>query len=189
MSSARGTTPSPTSPSCSRLRLQDPKASLGWNRKAADAGCVDAWLDLSDAYLNGDGIETDISEGKKWIIKAAEGNYALAQANLADMLLYDRRVEHDPGEALRWALKAADQGNQRGQATAAFIYGFGSKLKPSFPEDHVLGYMWYLIAQRPNEVFPQQVPMAHLKAKMTQEELISAENKAQEWRRQHNASP
>jgi TPR repeat protein len=163
------------------------KTAAAWNRKAADAGCVDAWLELSDAYMSGSGVQRDTAEGKKWIYKAAEANYALAQANLAEMLLFDPRIEHDPAEALKWAIKSAEQGNERGQYRAGFIYAFGSELKPPFAEDHVLGLMWFLIAQR-NRNFSGQQPLATLKAKMTPQEINAAESKAREWLDHHKGT-
>jgi TPR repeat protein len=163
-----------------------PAAAAQWNSKASEQGCVDAQLALADAYMNGDGVQKDVSEGLKLLHQSAESGYAVAQANLGDMLLYDKRIEHDPGEALKWYAQASEQGSNRGQYGAGLIYSFGRQLKPPYAEDHVAGYMWLSIALA-NGKSSARLSMDQIGAKMTKEEIAEANRRKESWIAAHQA--
>jgi uncharacterized protein len=166
--------------------LNDPAEAARWNRKAAEQGCVDAQLSLSDAYMHGDGVDKDVVEGVRLLRQSAESGYVAAQANLGDTLLYDKQVAHDPAEALRWYTKAAEQGSSRGQYGAGFVNGFGSELTPPFPEDYVAAYTWFSIASE-NGAPSAKIHLTQLAPKMTSDEIARANHRKESWIAAHKA--
>lgn len=84
--------------------------ALGWYRKAAAQGSLDAATNIALMYANGKGVTRDISQAVTWFRRAAEGGDASAQYNLA--LVYERGegVPQDYRAAAHWLKAAADQG-------------------------------------------------------------------------------
>jgi hypothetical protein len=66
-------------------------------------------------YLNGVGVEKDLTEAVRWCRKAAEQGFANAQYNFALMYVNGIGVDKDPTEALRWRQAAAAQGHEIAQ--------------------------------------------------------------------------
>ena len=83
--------------------------------KAAKQGYANAQFILGFCYLNGDGVEEDLSEAVKWLRKAAIQGGAPAQCRLG-LCYYDGDgVEQDLSKAVVWFRKAADQGFAKAQ--------------------------------------------------------------------------
>ena len=112
---------------------QDIAQALQWYHKAAEAGNVEAMLELADFYrdtegwVNEDanGIEGDATEAAKWYRKAAEAGNIEAQLNLADLYRDGRGVEKDLAEMVKWYRKAAEQGYEYAMFQLAECYEKG----------------------------------------------------------------
>ncbi|MFP8872650.1 MAG: hypothetical protein VCB43_15225, partial [Myxococcota bacterium] len=61
--------------------------------------------------LDGDGLEQDTEEGRRWLTRAAEGSYAPAMRGLGNRLLDGDGLEQDTEEGQRWLTKAAEEGD------------------------------------------------------------------------------
>jgi hypothetical protein len=90
-------------------RRPAPAEALGWYRKAAQQGSMDAATDIALMYANGKGVARDPAQAVVWFRRAAEGGDGSAQYNLA--LMYERGegVPQDYKEAVQWFNAAAGQ--------------------------------------------------------------------------------
>jgi hypothetical protein len=84
-------------------------------------------------YMDGSGIEKDLTEAVKWRRKAAEQGLANAQYNLAWMYANGVGVEKSDAEALHWYRAAAEQGLANAQYNYAlmFLNGIGVDKDPA----------------------------------------------------------
>ncbi len=78
----------------------------------ADAGDVEAQLNIGFMYDAGQGVPTDPSSAVDWYRKSAERGYAAAQYNLGLMYADGRGVTQDQEQAHYWLAAAAGQGLQ-----------------------------------------------------------------------------
>lgn len=58
---------------------------INFQRQRAMSGQASAQYDLGMRYLNGDGLEENAEEGRKWIEKAAKQEYTLAVKKLEEL--------------------------------------------------------------------------------------------------------
>jgi len=64
---------------------KDPSRGLYWYRRAAERGHVDAQYNLGFMYILGEGTETDVNEGLRWLhLSAMQGSWP-ARRLLADL--------------------------------------------------------------------------------------------------------
>lgn len=77
----------------------------------ANGGDSNAQLLLGFWYLNGDGVDRDLSEAFDWMQRAAYGGNATAQYTLADMYRQGEGAPYDESKAIDWMEKAAAQGH------------------------------------------------------------------------------
>ena len=107
-------------------------------RPLAELGVTVAQFGLGFMYENGQGVQQDYSEAKKWHRKAAEQGHAGAQYALGNII--DRRdVPPDYAEAVKWYRKAAEQGHAGAQYDLGFKYMHGQGV----PENEGEGVKWY----------------------------------------------
>lgn len=90
----------------------------------AQAGDVQAQLDLGEAYLHGKIVSRDLEQAMQWFRKAAEQGNAMAQARLG-VLIGNFRGKQNYDEALEWLRKSADQNCADGESGLAFMYHNG----------------------------------------------------------------
>lgn len=88
--------------------------------EAAEAGDLEAQIELAVAYLEGNWVEADAARAAELFLAPAEAGNAQAQRNLAFMYFDGDGVEADRVEAMRWARLAADQGDRIGQRFLAY---------------------------------------------------------------------
>jgi len=82
----------------------------------ADAGDVEAQLNIGFMYDAGQGVPADPSSAVSWYRKSAERGYAAAQYNLGLMYAAGRGVKQDQDQAHYWLAAAAGQGLQEARA-------------------------------------------------------------------------
>lgn len=99
-------------------------------QKAANAGDTYSMWRLSNAYINGDGVEFDQKEALKWLTKAAEGGCVEAKCNLALAYIYDW---YDIGEnaeigkeMMEKLVKETDNSSVLTQYARLLFYGKGT---------------------------------------------------------------
>ena len=78
-------------------------------RKKAYRGDVESQKELALCYINGEGVETDITKGYRWTAIAAERGNAEAQYVMGCFYEEGVCVDQSDEEAFRWYLQAADQ--------------------------------------------------------------------------------
>lgn len=79
---------------------------------------ANAMYNRGKCYANGDGVQKDLVEAKKWYRKAAERGHAEAQYMLGRCCASD-------DEAVKWYRKAADQGHAGAQDMLGGCYAIG----------------------------------------------------------------
>lgn len=89
-------------------------AALTQARAGAERGEAADQNKLGLIYLNGQGVDRDMVEAKKWLFMAAHQGSSEAQYTLG-MLAMPRDGKADMQEAMDWFRKAADQGQARSQ--------------------------------------------------------------------------
>lgn len=120
----------------------DYAAALSAWRELAQAGHVDAQINLGFMYEHGQGAGRDAVEAVKWYRAAAEGGSVTAQYNLGVMYYSGNGMPRDYVEAAKWYRRAAEQGFARAQHNLALLYELGLGL----PQDYVQAYVWFDLA-------------------------------------------
>ena len=103
--------------------MNDPQAVFEYCLAGAEAGNVDAMLNLGGMYIAGQGTEKNFDQGVMWLRRAAE--QGSVQACLALAQCYSGAIEQekaDPQEFFNWSKKAADAGDIMGKANLAVCY-------------------------------------------------------------------
>lgn len=94
-------------------------------KEVANAGNVNAQVQLGVIYLTGDGVTKDDKEALKWLRMAADQDNALAERYLAEMYFKGRGVEASNMEAAKWLKMAAAQGDAESEHNLAVLYEQG----------------------------------------------------------------
>ena len=160
---------------------KDDAEALEWLRKAAEQGYAKAENKLGYMYQYGHGVHEDDTEAVKWYFKAAEQGNAYAQYNLGVMYQYRDGTPKDDTEAVKWFRKAAEQGHADGQWSLGYMYYYGKGV----PKDRAEAYVWFSVAAT-NGHWNAKERLA--KAKLTPEQLATAERRAAELNEQINAN-
>jgi TPR repeat protein len=84
--------------------------SVQWSRRAADAGSVDAQVDVATAYFLGRGAPKDAALAARWYRLAAQGGDPGAMFLIASLYESGEGVERDLAEARYWYAAAARGG-------------------------------------------------------------------------------
>ena len=117
----------------------DYAAALKEWRPLAEAGLVEAQVNLGIMYRLGEGVPQDKAEAARWDRLAAGQGDAQAQFNLAVQYDNGDGVPQDKTEAARWYRLAADQGYANAQLNVGFMYDFGEGVS----QDKAEAVRWY----------------------------------------------
>ena len=169
-----GIEPLPTVPP---VRTLLPSPSDNSVKGRAEAGDVEAALELGLAYVNGSGVAKNFAEGAKWLSKAAEQNNALAQYNLAVCYAKGLGKRKNLAQACQWFLKAAQQNNPEAQYNLGFYYlngGVGVR------RDYVQAYKWIALAAAQGDRDAQS-NLAFLEERMTRNAIAQGQALVREF--------
>lgn len=109
---------------------------------AADAGSVNAMLQLGVAYVKGEVVEQDVKEAVKWFELAAKAGDVNGQYNTGLAYLRGQGVAKDLARAAEFFKLAANQNDAGGQYNLGVMYATGEGL----PKDPIKAYAWFDIA-------------------------------------------
>jgi len=89
--------------------------AIGWYRKAADAGHLDAMFVLGSFYATGHGVARDDGRGRELVLRAAQGDHKgainyVAQAVIAGTLGFSP-LSADDKSGLSWVRQSAANGH------------------------------------------------------------------------------
>lgn len=104
---------------------QDPSGAFEIQKKAADAGSVDAMFELYAHYANGLGVARDDRQAFEHNLRAAEAGHARATYNMGAFYATGTHVGQDMEKAAEWYARSADAGNGRAAATLGYMYATG----------------------------------------------------------------
>jgi hypothetical protein len=91
---------------------KDEAEAVRWYRKGAEAGNIDAMLNLASMLAGGNGVAKDDAEALRWYRKGAAAGNSTALYSLAAMYAWGRGVTRDPALASQWMLKALQGGDE-----------------------------------------------------------------------------
>ena len=107
-------------------------------RRAAEAGDVEAQLELARMLQLGVGAPQDTAQSMAWIRKSAEGGYAPAQSALGLAYTVGGKVPIDRVQGEYWLRKGVAQGDALAQTILALEFIDGA----SPPEEQALAIQW-----------------------------------------------
>lgn len=96
--------------------------AMRWYRKAADAGHVQAQVQVGNMYAEGEGVAQDYAQALRWFRMAAEKGNAEAENDVGMFHLMGMGVKQDPAEGARWLRKAAGHGNEVAERNLGMMY-------------------------------------------------------------------
>lgn len=148
----------------------------------ARRGDADAQFWLAAGYEQGSFGEPNIPEALKWCRKSAAKGNQDAQNELGRMYEDGEGVKQNFGVAAKWYRKAAEHvpdlgGASQGRNNLGMLYLVGRGV----PKDYIQAYMWFsLFRGTPNQ------SLAYAKEHLTQQQILEAERKAEEWKIRHH---
>lgn len=113
-------------------------------RAAARDGNTSAQFIVATRFLDGNGIEADVTSAARWYQKAADGGLAPAQYRLATLFERGRGVPKDAATAFVWYKRAAEQGNVKSMHNVAVLAAGNEVGAPNYE----LAYKWFLAASQ-----------------------------------------
>lgn len=117
--------------------------ALKWYRRGADLEDVSSQTHLAEMYLEGWGVERDLSEALKWFMPSAQRGYALSEYKVGLVYLRgDAKVRRDVTLAVEWFNKAAVRGFARAQNDLGVLYEEGNGV----PRNDREAARWYRLA-------------------------------------------
>jgi TPR repeat protein len=153
----------------------DHEKAAKFYRLAAEQGHEMAQVHLAALLENGQGVPEGKEEVLLWRIKAAELGNITMQVNLGFYYWTGSDgVEKDFKEALRWTRMAAEQGNAIAQANLSGMYHTGG---PGLERDAIMALAWEMLSEAGGNV---NASTAYTKERMTADEVIEAEKRANE---------
>ena len=117
--------------------------ALKWYRRGADLDDVSSQTHLAEMYLEGWGVERDLSQALRWFMPSAQRGYPLSEYKVG--LVYQRgdsRVRRDLPLAIEWFNKAAAHGFARAQNDLGVLYERGEGVGRDYEE----AARWYRLA-------------------------------------------
>lgn len=91
-------------------------------RKAAEAGSVEAQVEMGRRYTEGVSATINLNEAFRWFRRAADQGDAVAQYNLGLCYTMGSVTPQDFNEAAKWFRKGAEQGNLDAQTFLGLYY-------------------------------------------------------------------
>jgi TPR repeat protein len=122
---------------------QDDAAAAELYRRAAEQGDAAAQDMLSWMLLEGQGVDLDAEEARRWALAAAEQEVASSMTRLGLMAHNAISMQRDPDEAARWWYEAARRGDPDGQA----MLGAALHLGAGVEQDDRAALVWLLRAE------------------------------------------
>jgi len=119
--------------------------------KAAIKGNVVAQQLLGSLYMNGLGVEQDITKAIYWFQKAADQDEAIAQYYLGILYLKGDGVEPDTSKAVHWLHKSAEQGDSLAQYQLGYMYLNGKGVEKKY----FMATHWFRKAAEQREAIAQ----------------------------------
>ena len=123
--------------------------------------------------LEGEVIEPDFVEARRWAIAAADQGIASAMTRVGMLYHNALGVPRDPAEAVRWWRRAAMRGDADGQA----MLGAACHLGAGVPIDAVEALAWLLRAQAGGSALASRYMVAS-RAALNLGEVAEAERRA-----------
>jgi uncharacterized protein len=158
-------------------------------RPLAEKGNAEAQYRLGSLYMEGKGVEHDDAAALKWFLRAAEQGYAAAQYNVGASYAEGAGVEKSDAEAAKWFRRAADQGMAYAQLNLGLLYASGRGV----PQDNIQAMTWLQLAlfALPAGAARSDVAraMGDVSAKMNDEQLQDARERARMWKVKPEANP
>jgi enhanced entry protein EnhC len=103
------------------LHDKDPQQAVGWFKRAAAAGDVNAQMFMAAAYLYGIGVKKNQDSATHYYIDAAKNGNAIAQYTLAENFIDSRHATNNK-LGLIWLNKAANNGNPQALTKLGALY-------------------------------------------------------------------
>ena len=113
-------------------------------RAAARDGNASAQFIVATRFLDGNGVEADVTSAARWYQKAANGGLAPAQYRLATLFERGRGVPKDAATSFVWYKRAAEQGNVKSMHNVAVLAAGNEIGAPNYE----LAYKWFLAASQ-----------------------------------------
>ena len=118
------------------VQMEEYSQAMVWARKAAQASCQEAYSILGDIYMNGLGVESNLSEALTWYEKAAEKGDADAQ-NIVGNLYSNQELNFiDLNKAFKYYQMAATQNHQYGMLNFGLCYATGDGCEVDMVKAH-----------------------------------------------------
>jgi len=155
----------------------DYETTLAECQPLADEGDAGAQFCVGRLYANGFGVAMDDALALKWYGLAAAAGHAEAQYNLGVMHANGWGVEMNDVPAAAYYLLAAEQGHVPAQCSLGFSYKHGAGVERSDVE----AYKWFDIAAQMDEMSGGASERDDLADKMSQEEVLGAQQAALQW--------
>ena len=150
----------------------DEVLDIGELQEDANAGNVDAQMDLAMAYHDGSyGLKRNDAEAVKWFTKAAEQGDLEGQYNLAIAYYHGYGVKKNINEAVKWFQKAAEQGYADAESILASAYQNGTG---GVSKDLVKADMWLGFAEADGNKNAASERIS-LEATMTEDQITAAQ--------------
>lgn len=138
----------------------------------AEAGNVDAQVNVAESYFYGRGTATNREAAVIWYVRAAEAGNSSAQASLGLCCFRGWGCVRDYAESVRWYMKAAEQGNLVAMNDLAFCYMHGYGVE----KDETRGFEWAMkAAERGNPPAQTMVGECYLDGRGVERNIERAE--------------
>jgi hypothetical protein len=123
--------------------------------------------------LEGDGVELDYVEARRWALAAAERGIASSMTRLGMIFHNALGVDRDPVHAALWWQRGAERGDADGQAMLGAAYHLGAVV----PRDPVEAFAWLLRARAGGSALAGRFFQA-VRAGLSAEQVAQAEQRA-----------
>lgn len=126
----------------------------------------------------------EMSSSLRDLRRRAQGGDAEAQFELGAKYATGEDVAQDYSEGVKWFTRAAEGGQVLAAATLGAYYWAGRGV----PQDDVSAYMWSSIARQEGDE-ASRYRIAILRARMTAQQIMEGEQRADRWREVHFRPP
>jgi len=124
----------------------DESTPLDELKMAASGGDADAMLGYGSRLIQGQGIDTNTTEGLSWIQKAADAGNAQAWYVLGVVYSNGVGVELDMPKSIEYYRNGAEAGDADCQVAMGMIYQAGEKIPGGVATDNAEAAKWYGMA-------------------------------------------
>ncbi len=130
----------------------DRQAALGWYRRAAERGDVEAQTSLGRYLTEGVAGVVDMDEGEHWYRVAAERGDPIAQYNLGRLYTTEMDYKVDWNECVKWEVLAAETGDRDAQQGAGWCL-----MQRNRPGDWIESFKWMILAAGQDQDIAEQM--------------------------------